>query len=45
MYARLAGPVTKVLMVQKHALESGVTRVNGVTAWPGLILKDGDRLE
>jgi hypothetical protein len=22
-----------------------VTRVNGVTAWPGLILKDGDRLE
>lgn len=35
----------KELIVQRHALESGVTRVNGVTAWPGLILKDGDRLE
>jgi hypothetical protein len=29
----------------RHALESGVTRVNGVTAYPELILRDGDRIE
>ena len=30
---------------QRHALESGVTRVNGVIASPYYILRDGDRLE
>lgn len=29
----------------RHALESGVTRVNGVEAYPEYILRDGDRLE
>lgn len=28
-----------------HALESGVTRINGVEAYPEYILRDGDRLE
>ncbi|WVQ73163.1 hypothetical protein IAR50_002727 [Cryptococcus sp. DSM 104548] len=29
----------------RHALESGVTRVNGVVARPDLILRNGDRLD
>jgi hypothetical protein len=29
----------------RHALESGVTRINGVEAYPEYILRDGDRLE
>ncbi|UOH80918.1 hypothetical protein LQV05_003579 [Cryptococcus neoformans] len=29
----------------RHALESGVTRVNGVVARPDLILRNGDRIE
>ncbi|WWC62391.1 uncharacterized protein I303_104987 [Kwoniella dejecticola CBS 10117] len=29
----------------KHALDSGVTRVNGVTARPDLVLRDGDRID
>ncbi|KAL7423228.1 hypothetical protein Q5752_002528 [Cryptotrichosporon argae] len=29
----------------RHALESGVTRVNGATAYPELILRNGDRLD
>ncbi|OCF62327.1 DRAP deaminase [Kwoniella mangroviensis CBS 10435] len=29
----------------RHALESGVTRVNGVTARPDLVLRDGDRID
>lgn len=30
---------------QKHALESGVTRVNGVVASPDFVLRNGDRIE
>ncbi|WVW84495.1 hypothetical protein I302_106529 [Kwoniella bestiolae CBS 10118] len=29
----------------RHALDSGVTRVNGVTARPDLVLRDGDRID
>ncbi|ORY31392.1 pseudouridine synthase [Naematelia encephala] len=29
----------------RHALESGVTRVNGAVAWPELVLRDGDRID
>lgn len=29
----------------RQALESGVTRINGVEAYPEYILRDGDRLE
>jgi hypothetical protein len=34
-----------VFSMQKHALESGVTTVNGKTAPPDFVLKNGDRIE
>lgn len=34
-----------MLTVQRHALECGVTKVNGVTAYPELILRSSDRIE
>lgn len=32
-------------IVQRYALESGVTTVNGKVAKPDTILRDGDRIE
>jgi len=43
--ARCLGDADTLCMLQRYALESGVTTVNGAVAKPGTIVRNGDRIE